>query len=91
MDDDGVDYLCPVGNHWGEFCGSLEAAGRWADELVSTLRSCWSDPNPGGYLHGATACLSCLLLTPLARNPDASDRSVRLTHKTDYSIQDAVL
>ena len=63
MEDDGVDYLNPLGDHWGELCGSPQVAGRWADELVSTLRSCWSDPNPGGYFHGATACLSCLLRT----------------------------
>ena len=61
MADDGVDYLGPVGDRWGEVCGSAETAGRWADDLVSTLRSCWSDPNPGRYFHGATACLSCLL------------------------------
>jgi hypothetical protein len=63
MADDGVDYLSPVGDRWGEICGSAEVAGRWADELVSTLRVCWADPNPGGYFHGATACLSCLLVT----------------------------
>ena len=62
MADDGVDYLSPVGDRWGEICGSAEVAGRWADELVSTLRTCWTDPNPGGYFHGATACLSCLLV-----------------------------
>jgi tetratricopeptide (TPR) repeat protein len=61
MEDDGVDYLSPVGDHWGEICGSPEVAGRWADELGSTLRSCWSDPNPRGNFHGAKACLSCLL------------------------------
>ncbi len=63
MADDGVDYLSPVGDRWGEICGSPEVAGRWADELVSTLRSCWSDLNPGSYFHGATPCLSCLLAT----------------------------
>jgi hypothetical protein len=63
MEDDGVDYLSLVGDRWGELCDSPEIAGRWADELVSTLRSCWSDPRPGGYFHGATACLSCLLTT----------------------------
>lgn len=68
MADDGVDYLSPVGDRWGELCGSPEVAGRWADELVSTLRSCWSDPNPGGYFHGATACLSCLLETAPSDN-----------------------
>ncbi len=35
---------------------------RWADDLVSTLRSCWSAPNPGRFFHGTTACLSCLLV-----------------------------
>ena len=62
MADDGVDYLSPVGDRWGEICGSVEVAGRWADDLVSTFRSCWTDPNPGSYFHGATACLSCLLV-----------------------------
>jgi len=61
MADDGVDYLSSVGDRWGELCGSAEVAGRWADDLVSTLRACWSDPNPGHYFHGTTACLSCLL------------------------------
>ena len=68
MADDGVDYLSPVGDRWGELCGSPEVAGRWADELVSTLRSCWSDAKPGGYFHGATACLSCLLETAPSDN-----------------------
>ena len=62
MEDDGVDYLSPVGDQWGDICGSVEVAGRWADDLVSTLRACWSDPTPGSYFHGATACLSCLLV-----------------------------
>jgi hypothetical protein len=62
MEDDGVDYLGPVGDRWGEICGSLETANQWADELMPTLRSCWTDPNPGNYFHGTTACLSCLLV-----------------------------
>ncbi len=62
MEDDGVDYLSPVGDRWGEICGSVEVAWRWADDLASTLRSCWTGPNPGNYFHGTTACLSCLLL-----------------------------
>ena len=63
MADDGVDYLGPVGDQWGEICGSVGVAGRWADNLVSTLRSCWTDPNPGHYFYGETACLSCLLVS----------------------------
>ncbi len=63
MADDGVDYLSSVGDRWGEICGSIGVAGRWGDDLISTLRSCWTDQNPGNYFHGATACLSCLLTT----------------------------
>jgi len=63
MSDDGVDYLSLVSDRWGEICGSVEVARWWADELVSTLRSCWTDPNPGAYFQGATACLSCLLVS----------------------------
>ena len=62
MEDDGVDYLGPVGDRWGELCVSVEMANQWAEELMPTLRSCWTDPNPGNYFHGATACLSCLLV-----------------------------
>ena len=62
MEDDSVDYLAPVGDRWGEVCGSVETANQWAEELMPTLRSCWADPNPGNYFHGATACLSCLLV-----------------------------
>jgi len=62
MEDDGVDYLGPVGDRWGELCGSVEMANQWAEELMPTLRSCWADPNPGNYFHGTTACLSCLLV-----------------------------
>jgi len=63
MADDGVDYLSPVGDQWGEICGSAEVARRWADELVSMLCACWTDPNPGHYFRGTTACLSCLLVS----------------------------
>jgi len=62
MEDDGVDYLGPVGDRWGELCGSMETANQWAEELIPTLKSCWTDPNPGNYFHGTTACLSCLLV-----------------------------
>lgn len=62
MEDDGVDYLGPVGDRWGELCGSTEIANQWTEELMPILRSCWTDPNPGNYFHGTTACLSCLLV-----------------------------
>ena len=71
MADDGVEFLSPVSDRWGEICGSVEIAGEWADDLVSTLRSCWSDRNPFSYFHGSTACLSCLLVA--GRNQELLD------------------
>lgn len=63
IENDGVEYLAPVGNHWGELCASAELASEWADELLPAVRSCWAHPSYGNYFHGATACLSCLLVT----------------------------
>ena len=54
MEDDGVDYLGPVGDRWGEICGSAEVAGRWADDLVSTL-SFW----PGRKVTTRRAVTTC--------------------------------
>jgi len=62
IEEDGVDYLGPVADRWGEICASTDRAGRWADALCPTLRACWSDPRPGAYFKGATACLSCLMV-----------------------------
>ena len=61
MQEDGVEYLGPVGDQWGELCASVEVAGRWADELIPILRACWTDSRPGSYFRGSTACLSCLI------------------------------
>jgi len=61
IEEDGVDYLSPVADRWGEICGSEALVKRWSDELCPTLRTCWSDPRPGNYFRGTTACLSCLL------------------------------
>lgn len=62
IEEDGVDYLGPVADRWGEICASTDRANRWADVLCPTLQACWSDPQPGAYFKGSTACLSCLLV-----------------------------
>ncbi len=61
VEDDGVDYLSVVQDRWGELCGSVEVASRWADRFLSLLRAAWSDPRPGNYVRGASVCLSSLL------------------------------
>ena len=61
IEDDGVDYLSPVGNRWGGLCGSREVASVWADRFLGLLKTTWSDPQPGNYFRGTSVCLSSLL------------------------------
>jgi hypothetical protein len=61
IEDDGVNYLSPVEDRWGELCRSTEVASCWADRLLVLLRTTWSDPRPGNYVRGATVCLSSLV------------------------------
>jgi len=58
---DGVDYLAPVQDRWGEICGDAELAGEWADRILPALRRNWAADEPQGWLVGRTLCLSCLL------------------------------
>jgi hypothetical protein len=61
IEDDGVDYLSLVQDRWGELCGSREVASCRADRFLGLLRTAWSDPRPGNYVHGISLCLSGLL------------------------------
>lgn len=61
IQDDGVDYLCVVQDHWGELCASPEVASHWADQFVDLIRMAWSDPRPGGYVSATSLCFSSLL------------------------------
>ena len=61
IEDDGVNYLSPVEDNWGELCRSTEVASYWADRLLDLLRTAWSDPRPGNYVRGTSVCLSSLL------------------------------
>lgn len=58
---DQMPYIETLADHWGELCGSKEAASAWADRLVDNTRMAL---NPGrssrAYFHGTSACLSAL-------------------------------
>ena len=71
IQDDGVDYLCVVQDHWGELCKSSEVASHWADRFVNLIRMAWSDPRPGGYVSATSLCLSSLLAA--GRHQDIRD------------------
>jgi len=59
--EDGVDYLAPVQDRWGEICGDAELADEWAERILPALRRNWAADEPGGWIVGTTLCLSCLL------------------------------
>ena len=61
--NDGVQYLTPVEEHWGEICRSFELANAWADRILPLLRQVWGEGVPGAHVVGDTLCLSCLLET----------------------------
>jgi tetratricopeptide (TPR) repeat protein len=60
IQEDGVSYLSPVTERWGEVCGTPEVASQWASELLPLVRYEWIE-HRGSYFAGTTACLSCLL------------------------------
>ena len=59
--DDGVSYLSPVEDRWGELCGSAEAASLWADRILPILRFAWTDSQHFSYVTGTSVCLSSLV------------------------------
>lgn len=59
---DGVDYLAPVEDAWGDICAFPELAQRWVDELLEPMRDCWSREGHG-WFDSARICLSSLLKT----------------------------
>lgn len=60
IQDDGVDYLGPIGDRFGEIAVYPSLVNHWADETVEHVRTAWSAE---GFAHAALApvCLSCLL------------------------------
>jgi hypothetical protein len=58
---DGVGYLAPVEEDWGELCGGAGVASGWADKILPVLRAAWTDWRPGAYVRGTDICLSSLL------------------------------
>ncbi len=61
--DDGVQYLAPVEDRWGEICQFPELANQWADRILPVLREARQTDGRAGWIDGSTLCLSCLLET----------------------------
>ena len=61
VQEDGVNYLSPVEDCWGDICGLRELANQWADRILPLLRESWTEDEAGSWVVGANLCLSCLL------------------------------
>ena len=57
IQEDGVDYLAPLEDRWGEICVFPELAVVWVEFLMPTVRRVWSDHNSFTFVEGDThAC-----------------------------------
>jgi len=61
--DDGVQYLSPVEDRWGEIAVYPELMIEYAERLHVLIRRVWVEEPPGGHVIGTAICLSCLLET----------------------------
>jgi hypothetical protein len=59
--DDGVQYLSPVEDRWGEIAVYPELMAEYAARLQALIRRVWVEERPGGHVIGTAICLSCLL------------------------------
>ena len=58
---DGVEYLDPVAEHWGEIARYLDLVNQYADLLLELIREAWADRQRYNHVAGSKICLSCLL------------------------------
>ncbi len=59
--DDGVQYLSPVEDRWGEIAVYPELMIEYAERLRALIWRVWVEEPPGGHVIGTAICLSCLL------------------------------
>jgi hypothetical protein len=61
VQEDGVDFLSPLEERWGEIAQYPELMEEYVELLVGTVRLAWADHATFSYVSGTSICLSCLL------------------------------
>jgi len=61
VQQDGVDYLGPVAERWGEIARYPDLVNQYADMLLDRIREAWADRQRYNHVIGSAICLSCLL------------------------------
>src|SRR3954466_16175264 len=61
VQEDGVQYLAPVEERWGEIARYPDLIHAYGDRLVPMLRRAWADQERFSHVTGTAIGLSCLL------------------------------
>jgi hypothetical protein len=61
VQNDGVEYLAPVEDRWGEIARYPDLINEYADRLIGTVRRAWTDHETFQHVIGTSICLSSLL------------------------------
>ena len=61
VQNDGVEYLGPVEERWGEIAHYPDLINEYADRLIEMVRRAWSDHQSFQHVTGTSICLSCML------------------------------
>lgn len=61
ISEDGVQYLFPISEHFGEIAVYPGLISTYADRDIDMIRMAWSDRTAFGFVATDTLCLSCLL------------------------------
>ncbi|MDD2796199.1 hypothetical protein, partial [Acidocella sp.] len=61
VQNDGVDYLAPLEERWGEIAQYPVLMDEYADLMLEMVRRAWADHQNFSYVTGTSICLSCLL------------------------------
>jgi hypothetical protein len=60
VQNDGVEYLAPLEDRWGEIAQYPGLIGGYADRMIEMVRRAWAD-HQTFHVIGTSICLSCLL------------------------------
>jgi hypothetical protein len=61
VQNDGVEYLAPVEDRWGEIARYPDLINEYVDRLIGMVRRAWVDQKTFRHVIGTAICLSCLL------------------------------
>jgi hypothetical protein len=61
VQSDGVEYLAPVEDRWGEIAQYPNLIDKYADRMIEMVRRAWADHQNFRHVIGTSICLSCLL------------------------------